>query len=65
VIDRKKKLDQLGAKLDPALKNWIDRVIVPGLVRQYLSREKQKTIGLKFKVMPHSPEHETSAEVSQ
>jgi hypothetical protein len=65
VINRKKKLEQLGAKLDPALKDWIDHVIVPGLVRQYLSKEKQKTIGLKFRVVPHSPEHETSAEVSQ
>jgi len=65
VIDRKKKLEKLGAKIDPALKNWIDRVIVPGLVRECLKREQQKTIGLKFRDVPHSPVPQTSAEESQ
>jgi hypothetical protein len=59
------KLEKLGAKIDPALKDWIDHVIVPGLVRQYLAREQQKTIGLKSMVVAHSPAHETSAEGSR
>jgi hypothetical protein len=61
VIDHKKKLEQLGAKLDPALKDWIDNVIVPGLVKQYV---KQKSLTLNARVVPHSPAHETSAEAS-
>jgi len=65
LTDRKKKLEKLGAKIDPALKDWIDHVIVPGLVRQCIVREKQKTIGLKFRVVSHSPAHETSGEGSK
>lgn len=61
---RQKELERLGAKLDPALKGWIDRVIVPGMVRQYLSRTPKVDV-LKFRNVAHSPSHELSAEVSQ
>ncbi len=60
--ERKKRLELLGARIDPALKGWIDRVIVPGLVRQYL---QQKGATLKFRDVPHSPAQETSAEASE
>lgn len=33
---------KLGAKLDPALRAWADRVIIPALVRE-LSTEREKT----------------------
>ena len=59
------KIEKLGAKIEPALRDWIDHVIVPGLVRQYLARDQQKTIGLKSEVVSHSPAHETSAEGSR
>jgi hypothetical protein len=31
---------RLGAKLDPKLREWIDRVIVPALVREYIAEHK-------------------------
>jgi len=34
---------RLGAKLDPALRAWADRVIIPALAREYLA-ERQKLI---------------------
>lgn len=39
MTDREKELQRLGAKLDPALKGWIDRVIVPALVREYIAEK--------------------------
>jgi len=49
----------LGAKIAPALKNWIDRVIVPGLVCQYLrerSRNDCPKFGLVATLAPATPE---------
>jgi hypothetical protein len=35
----------LGRKLDPALKSWMDNVIIPALVREYLAEiEKRKRL---------------------
>jgi hypothetical protein len=31
-----------SCQLDPALKNWLDRVLVPALVSQYLREMRQK-----------------------
>lgn len=62
--ERQKELERLGAKLDPALKGWIDRVIVPGMVRQYLA-QKRKADVLNFRNVAHFQSHEPSAEVSQ
>lgn len=31
----------LGKRLDPALKSWLDNVIIPALVREYLAEIKQ------------------------
>ena len=61
MTERQKEIERLGARLDPALKGWIDRVIVPGLVRQYLM---QKSCTLNFTGVTHSSAHKTSGEVS-
>ncbi len=33
---------KLGKKLNPALKSWLDNVIIPALVREYLAEIKQQ-----------------------
>jgi hypothetical protein len=40
VTEHQKELDRLGAKIKPALRSWIDNVIVPSLVDEWLAREK-------------------------
>jgi hypothetical protein len=35
--ERQKEIERLGARLDPALRTFIDRVIVPALVREYIA----------------------------
>ncbi len=35
---------RLGAKLDPALREWADRVIIPALAREYLAEQDAKRI---------------------
>jgi hypothetical protein len=41
---------RLGKRLDPDLKSWLDDVIIPALVREYLAEIKKKnrlaTIGV-------------------
>ena len=37
MTERQKKLDRLGARLDPDLRDFIDRAIVPALVREYIA----------------------------
>jgi len=32
----------LGKRLDPALKSWMDNVIIPALVRQYLAEIEER-----------------------
>lgn len=64
MTERQKQLDKLGAKLNPDLKNWIDRVIVPGMVRKYLAQEPKADV-LNFKNVAHSLPDEPSAEVGQ
>jgi hypothetical protein len=56
------ELDRLGAKLDPKLKDWIDRVIVPGMVRQYIERRSPSE---SSSTVAHSVSDELSAEVSE
>jgi len=38
--ERQTERRRLGAKLDPKLREWIDRVIVPALVREYIAEHK-------------------------
>jgi hypothetical protein len=38
--ERQTERQRLGAKLDPKLREWIDRVIVPALVREYIAEHK-------------------------
>ncbi len=33
---------RLGKRLDPDLKSWLDNVIIPALVREYLAAIKQQ-----------------------
>jgi hypothetical protein len=35
---------RLGAKLDPALREWADRVIIPALAREYHAEQGHKEI---------------------
>jgi hypothetical protein len=35
---------RLGAKLDPALREWADRVIIPALAREFLANQNSKQI---------------------
>jgi hypothetical protein len=39
--------EKLGAKLDPALRGWADRVIIPALAREYLAQGGRKRIALE------------------
>jgi hypothetical protein len=41
VTEKEKRVELLGSTIDPALKSWIDRVIVPGLVREFVSRAQE------------------------
>ncbi len=36
--------EKLGAKLDPALRAWADKVIIPALAREYRVKQKRKPI---------------------
>ncbi len=42
--DRQTERQRLGAKLDPALRAWADRVIIPALAREYLAEQDAKRI---------------------
>jgi hypothetical protein len=36
--------EKLGARLDPALLEWADKVIIPALVREYFAERNAKRI---------------------
>jgi hypothetical protein len=40
VTSREKEIERLGRKLDPALRELIDRAIVPELVKKFLANAK-------------------------
>lgn len=56
--------EKLAAKVNPAMKEWIDRVIVPGLVRAYL-KHLQENDSLVARVVPNSTLQKPFAEVCQ
>ena len=64
VTDRQKEIERLGARLDPALRAFIDCAIVPALARE-IRAEGRKGNSLKIGVVSDSPANELSAEVSQ
>ena len=37
-----KRSSSAGKRLDPALKSWLDNVIIPALVREYLAEIKKR-----------------------
>jgi hypothetical protein len=37
--NRTKAIEQPGAKLTPAIRGWIDNVVVPAMVREWIARE--------------------------
>ena len=41
MTEQEKRVELLGSRIDPALKDWIDRVIVPALVREFVSRARK------------------------
>jgi len=44
LAERQTERQRLGAKLDPALREWADRVIIPALAREYLAEQEAKRI---------------------
>ena len=44
MTERQTERQRLGAKLDPALRAWADRVIIPALAREYLAERDGKRI---------------------
>jgi hypothetical protein len=39
---RSARVSALGKRLDPALKSWMDNVIIPALVSEYLAEMEQR-----------------------
>jgi hypothetical protein len=37
VTERQKEMDGLGARLDPEVRSWIENVIVPAMVREFIA----------------------------
>jgi hypothetical protein len=48
--------------LTPELRDWVDRVIVPALVDQWLEQEKQKTLAEASKEVAECQRQRLSAE---
>jgi hypothetical protein len=53
-----------GSGLSPELKSWIDRVVVPALVREYLSSIESKKLACSERepVAEYPPESRVSSE---
>jgi hypothetical protein len=51
----------LGAKLDPALREWADRVIIPALTSEFLANQDSKQIA---KDVPSVAQFETKSRPS-
>ena len=45
------KREKLGAKLDPALREWADRVIIPALAREFLAERDAKRIAKRVETV--------------
>lgn len=44
-VDRKRKNERISQQLDPTLKTFVDRVLVPILVKEYVSQlQAKKTV---------------------
>jgi hypothetical protein len=66
VTERQKQIEKLGARLDPAVKVWIDRLVVPAIVREFLEDEAaREEPSLKFRLVAKCVRNELSAEGSQ
>jgi hypothetical protein len=58
--------EKLGARLDPALRELADRVIIPALARKYLAQGAAKRIAGKRETMAQlQSKNELSAEVTR
>ncbi len=50
--------EELGAKLSPDLREFVDRVIVPALLREYLAEQKSgNCVAVTPRVVAHSEPH--------
>ena len=59
------KREKLGAHLDPALRKWADKVIIPALAREYLSDQAAKQIAKVPQPVPEfTPKIEPSSRVT-
>ena len=41
MTELQKEVDRLGAKLSPDLRAFVDRVIIPALLREYLAEKRE------------------------
>jgi hypothetical protein len=57
--------EKLGAKLDPALREWADRVIIPALAREYLAQGRPDRTVRKEGTVAEFKAKRLSAEVTQ
>jgi hypothetical protein len=56
--------EKLGAKLDPALREWADRVIIPALAREYLAQANSKKIAAERGIVSESEVKNELSEVT-
>lgn len=61
MTEKEKRVELLGSIIDPALKSWIDRVIVPGLVREFVSRTQDADSTTRRSTSTASPRMRLSA----
>lgn len=53
VIQRKNVVDRLDARIDPEVRSWIENVIVPAMVREYLAEhDSQNGLAEPIAVVP-------------
>jgi hypothetical protein len=65
VTDRQKEIEKLSARLSPSIRSWVDNVIVPALLKDWLAREERANpvAGSSTGVTQFQPHKKPSAEV--
>lgn len=61
MADRQKEIERLGARLEPALRAFIDRAVVPALVRE-IRADTQKRVSINLRIVADSSTNELPAE---
>jgi len=65
VTDRQKEIERLGARISSAVRGWVDNVIVPALLKEWLAREEcvNRLANAPAAVTQFEPRNKPSAEV--